>query len=106
MDIVILAGGKGQRIERLSTGRPKCLIEVAGVPFLSLLFDYLESFAVKNVILCVGVRAEQIESFVATQSRKFNIILRHDGPHLLGTGGAIINSLDLVTEKFFGHVWR
>ena len=41
-EAIILAGGKGSRIEKLTKYKPKCLIDINGKPFLYHQLEYLK----------------------------------------------------------------
>lgn len=87
IDVVILCGGKGERLRTVVTDRPKPMAEINGKPFLDLLIDYTASFGFLKFILCAGYLGNQIEQYY---SGKSVIISREEIP--LGTGGAIKNA--------------
>jgi NDP-sugar pyrophosphorylase family protein len=100
--VAILMGGLGTRIQALSSSTPKSLIKIASRPFIDWQLDYLEDQGVQDVVLCLGHLGQDIENHIHNHPRKkLNIKLSYDGPKPLGTGGAIINALHLLTEDFF-----
>ena len=102
VQIVILAGGMGTRIQPLAGALPKALIPVAGKPFLAWQLELLRAQGIHNVLLCVGYQADQIESF-AGDGRAWNVKIaysREDPSRLLGTGGAIVNARPLLDPVF------
>ena len=58
---VILAAGRGKRLEELSHNRPKPLVEVGGASILSNLVESLITNGLKRIVVVVGYRAELIE---------------------------------------------
>ena len=100
--VAILAGGLATRLRPLTQEIPKALIEVAGKPFIHHQLDYLARQGIANVVLCIGYRAEQIESAVG-DGREFGLAVSysHDGPVLLGTGGALKLALPKLGGSFF-----
>jgi len=100
--VAILAGGLATRLRPLTQEIPKALIEVAGKPFIHLQLDYLARQGIANVVLCIGYRGEQIESAVG-DGREFGLTVNysHDGPVLLGTGGALKRALSKLGGRFF-----
>jgi D-glycero-alpha-D-manno-heptose 1-phosphate guanylyltransferase len=89
---VILAGGRGSRLSSVVSDRPKVLAEVHGRPFLTYLLDQLISAGAKQVVLCTGYMADEIEKQIGAVYKSLKInYSREDKP--LGTAGAIRNVL-------------
>ena len=101
-EALILAGGLATRLGPLTAGRPKSLIEVEGVPFVSLQLELLKRNGVRRAVLAVGHLAEAIEAILGDGAR-FGVEVRysHDGPVRLGTGGAVMKALPLLGSPFF-----
>lgn len=97
-DVVVLAGGLGTRLRRVSGHTPKAMVDVAGRPFLEHLIGSLGEQGVRRIVLCVGYRRSQILRHF-NRGRRWNVRLEYsnDGPNLLGTGGAVRNALPLLT---------
>jgi NDP-sugar pyrophosphorylase family protein len=90
-DAIILCGGAGTRLKKVTGDAPKAMASVAGRPFLELLFKQLNRFDFNRVILAVGYRSELISSVLGEQA--FGLHLEYaveDSP--LGTGGAMRNA--------------
>ena len=100
-DVIILAGGKGKRVNKLTKKRPKCLIDINGKPFLFYQLNYLKKNHIKNVILSVGYKAEQIKNYVKDNIDFINVKIVNDGKNLLGTGGAINKSTKFLKDYFY-----
>ena len=58
---LVLCGGKGTRIQSVSKGYPKCLMEVAGKPFIFYILDNLKALGILEVILCTGYKSEELK---------------------------------------------
>lgn len=102
MQIVILAGGLGTRIQSIAGNIPKSLIPVAGKPFIEHQIDLLKQNCITNLLLCVGFLADQIEAHLG-DGKNFGINIkysRENGDRLLGTGGALVNALPLLDDAF------
>jgi len=99
--VAILMGGLATRIKRLSLSQPKSMIPIAARPFIDWQLDYLENQGIQDIVLCVGHQGQIIENHLAIHPRpKLKIQISHDGPQLLGTGGAIVNALHLLSDDF------
>ncbi len=93
---VILAGGLGTRLRSAVADRPKVLAEVAGQPFLERLFEQLQGFGIRNVVLCVGYMAEQIELLYPERFKDLSIAYSRERA-LLGTAGALRFAYEHIT---------
>lgn len=95
MDAVILAGGRGLR---MSSDKPKALVEVKGKPVLQWQLDYLLPH-MEKIILAVGYQAEKVEKFIQEKYSGKNIVcVKEEGP--LGTAGALRNALVHAKSDF------
>src|SRR5215470_6441682 len=85
---LILAGGRGTRLEGELRGVPKVLAPVAGRPFLAWLLDQLVEFGFRDAVLCTGHMAEMVES---NFGKCFGPLELHYSREAfpLGTGGAL-----------------
>lgn len=102
LPVAILAGGLATRLRPVTESIPKALIEVAGQPFAVHQIELLQAQAIREVVWLVGYRADQIEAFLGNGDRwgmRFTYV--HDGPVLLGTGGAIRRALPELGCAFF-----
>ena len=60
MQAVILAAGKGTRLEPLTDDKPKPLVEVNGRPLIEDVFDNLIDIGVDEFVVVVGYKKEKI----------------------------------------------
>ncbi len=107
--LALLAGGLATRLRPRTLQVPKAMIEVAGEPFIAHQLRLLRREGVLRVVLCVGYLGEQIEAFVRGGA-EYGIAVdySYDGPHLLGTGGALRKALPKLGEEFlvmYGDSW-
>jgi len=99
--VVILAGGIGSRLGKLTKKIPKALIKINGKPFIYYQLKLLSKTGVKEVILCVGYLGDQIKKYVG-DGKKFNLNVKYSfEKKLLGTGGAVKNAFSLIKKDFF-----
>jgi NDP-sugar pyrophosphorylase family protein len=102
LPVAILAGGLATRLLPITETIPKSLIDVAGKPFIVRQLDYLRRQGITLVVLCVSYLGEQVEAVVGDGSAfGLDVCYSWDGPHLLGTGGALRQALQLLGEQFF-----
>jgi len=98
---VILVGGKGTRLGKLTKNLPKPMIEISGKPFLIYLFDMINRFGFDEIILLAShANSVLVNYFTNTHYKNCNIkIIIEDEP--LGTGGALVNAYNHLDETFF-----
>lgn len=63
MKALIPAAGKGIRMEHLTAEKAKVMIEVAGKPLLQRLLEMLKNAGIREVVVVVGYKKEQIMDF-------------------------------------------
>lgn len=105
MKAVLLAAGRGTRMQPLTDRRPKPLVPVAGRPIIEHIAGGLASAGVDEICLVIGHLGEQIEERVG------------DGKHLGarisyvwqeragGTGEAVLLAEDFIGEDRFVLGW-
>jgi NDP-sugar pyrophosphorylase family protein len=98
---VVLAGGLATRMRPATLTIPKSMLEVAGRPFVDWQLERLGACGLVDVVMCVAHLAEVIEAHVGDGAR-FGVRVRwaHEGPHLLGTAGAIRAALPMLAPSF------
>jgi len=86
---VIMAGGKGTRLGKLTAGTPKPMLKVAGKPILERLVLHLVSYGIRDIFLSVSYLSHVIEDYFGDGSKWGCRIqyLHEDAP--LGSGGAL-----------------
>ncbi len=100
INVVILCGGKGSRLQEVVSDRPKPMAQINESPFLEILIDYFSGFGFKRFILCTGYMSEAIESYYTDQRSDLEIVIsKEDAP--LGTGGALKNAENYIQSDHF-----
>ncbi|MDF1883737.1 nucleotidyltransferase family protein [Sulfurimonas sp. SAG-AH-194-C21] len=94
MTAIILAGGFGTRLKSVISNLPKPMAPINKKPFLEYLFDYLLSYGVKKVILCVGYKHEIIIKHFQKKYKNLELVYSIENKPL-GTGGAIKQALKI-----------
>jgi dTDP-glucose pyrophosphorylase len=117
VDAVIMAGGRGQRLQPLTDSIPKPMLKVGSVPIIEHNINRLAMFGIDDFWISVRYLGEQIESYFGDGSEK-NIQIQYVWEtESLGTIGAIskinnfkhdyvlVTNSDLLTnidyEQFF-----
>jgi glucose-1-phosphate cytidylyltransferase len=60
---VILAGGMGTRIREETEFKPKPMVEIGGMPILWHIMKNLHSQGVREFVICLGYKGDQIKTF-------------------------------------------
>lgn len=103
-EAVIVAGGFGTRLLPLTARRPKHLLDVGGVPFLEHQIARLASVGVEHVVLATSYHADMFAPVLGDGSRwglRLDYVMEKEP---LGTGGAIRNVADALTDDPDGAV--
>lgn len=98
MEAIILAGGKGTRLQSVVSDVPKPMADINGRPFLAYLLHFLSSNGVRKVVLSVGYKYEIISSYFSGCFENLTISYAIENEPL-GTGGALVESLKQVTDS-------
>jgi dTDP-glucose pyrophosphorylase len=69
MKTLILAGGRGKRLEAQSAERNKCMIEFAGKPLIEWSLENCAATAPEEIVVVVGYLAEQIVNHYGNVNR-------------------------------------
>ena len=91
MEAIILAGGKGTRLNSLVSDRPKPLADINGQPFLTILMSFLVRQGCRHFVLATGHKRDMIRSQYGDDYLGIPISYSEETAPL-GTGGAVINA--------------
>jgi NDP-sugar pyrophosphorylase family protein len=102
MQMVILAGGLASRMRPMSELAACPLVAVDDRPFLAYQLDLLRANGIRRVVLCIGRRSHDVRAYFRDgASFGVEIAYSEDGPHLLGTAGALRKARPLLDDVFF-----
>ena len=93
---VIIAGGKGTRLGKLTARIPKPLIKIDGKPFLEYLIEFLINNSIKEIIILAGFKGKKFLK-VSKKYKNVKVFIEHQP---LGTGGALISNINKLDNKF------
>ena len=87
--VVLMAGGRGTRLQPLTDDTPKPLLEVGGKPILESILGSLSEQGFRRIFLSVNYRAEMIQEHFGSGERwRVNVEYLHERTRL-GTAGAL-----------------
>ena len=89
MQLLIMAGGKGTRIQSVNNVVPKPMIEIAGKPVLEHQINFFARYGIKNIFLSVGYLGNVIKNYFQDGS-KFGVNISYiEEKEPMGTAGAL-----------------
>ncbi|MGA1823489.1 MAG: nucleotidyltransferase family protein [bacterium] len=86
--VVIMAGGKGERLAPFTRILPKPLIPIGEKPILELIMDNFSQFGVRDFYLTVNYKAEMIKSYFDNIDLDYNLTYIREEKYL-GTAGSL-----------------
>ncbi|MDD5338542.1 MAG: sugar phosphate nucleotidyltransferase [Dehalococcoidales bacterium] len=97
---IILAAGEGQRLKPFTVTRPKAMISIADKPILQFIIESLAKVGIRNIVLVVGYRKEQVYDYFSS-GEKFGVNITYvTQKQQLGTAHALIQAKDIVENEF------
>jgi len=97
---VILAAGEGQRLRPFTLNRPKAMLSIADKPILQYIIEALAFNGIRNIVIIVGYRKEQVYDYFGSGERcGVNITYVTQVPQL-GTAHALLQAREYVDDEF------
>lgn len=100
---IILAGGKGTRLQSAVPDVPKPMAPVNGKPFLEILIDRLRKQGMNNLIVSVGYKKESIINYF-DQPNTPSALRYVEELQPLGTGGAIQLAVESIPDSEYALI--
>lgn len=97
---VIMAGGFGKRLQKLSGDRPKPMVEICGRPVLEYQIENLRKFGVTEIIIVVHHLKDKIMHYFGDGSYFGVNISYFEEDKPLGTAGALFEIKDRLSDDF------
>ena len=109
MKAMILAAGRGRRLDPITANIPKPLIKVAEKPLLQYHIENLASIGINEIVINTCWLGDQIESYFG-DGKSFGVNIKWSREsELLDTGGGIKKALPLLGSEPFllisGDIW-
>jgi len=109
MKAVVLAAGEGTRMWPLAATKPKHILPVVGKPIISYILQALADNSVRDIIMVVGLKGDQIESALGDGAHYGVRIKYLKQPRWTGTASALkIAQAAVGNESFlaiYGDLW-
>jgi choline kinase len=99
--IVVMAGGKGTRMKKLTKNTPKPLLKTKKKPILEHIFNNIKKNRYKKIYVTTKYQSNKIRNFINIYSKKNKVSIQEiKEKKFLGTAGC----LKLLKEKVFGKI--
>ncbi|MBR8537386.1 nucleotidyltransferase family protein [Carboxylicivirga sediminis] len=117
VDVVIMAGGKGERLRPLTNSTPKPMLPLGNKPIIEHNIDRLRSFGIENIYISINYLGEQIKDYFGDGKDKGLNIQYLEEKEFLGTIGSasmvdqyespyvLVMNSDLFTDVDFEDLW-
>ena len=118
IDVVIMAGGKGERLMPLTKNTPKPLLKIGNKPVIAHITDHLASYGISDINITINYLGDQIIAYFENHNKHqvtFNYIKESKS---LGTIGALklidrlnkdyilVMNADLLTNVNFESIFK
>lgn len=99
--IIVQAGGKGSRMEHLTTNKPKALVPIENLPMIFYLFKY---FPEKKFVIIGDYKIDVLKKYLQVFSNVKYVVVNSGGKK--GTCAGIRDALNIIPkEKSFMIIW-
>lgn len=100
LPVVIMAGGKGTRLDPFTKVLPKPLVPIGDQPIIELIIDKFRDYGTQDYYLTINHMAKLIKAYFQEKSHPFSIhFIVEDKP--LGTAGSLRKLIGKVKGPFF-----
>jgi len=97
---VILAAGEGQRLRPFTVNKPKVMLSIAGKPIMEYVIESLAHNGIRNIVLVVGYRREQVFDYMGS-GEQFGVDITYvTQEKQLGTAHALAQARAVVENEF------
>lgn len=98
--VVIMAGGKGTRLQPITNIIPKPLVPIGNKPIVELIIDSFTKHGVDTFYMSVNYKANMIEQYFSDKQKNYEIgYVYEDKP--LGTAGSLHLLKEKIDQTFF-----
>ena len=101
MQAVILAAGRGTRLQPVTDTIPKAMVAINGRPQLEILIEQLKTVGIKEFVIVVHYLKEKIMNHFGDGS-KFSVKIKYvEQKEMLGTANAVLCAEPYIKDKKF-----
>jgi len=79
LKVLILCGGKGERLKPLTESVPKPLVKIKERPILSYLLSHFESYGFRKFVIAVGYKSEAVIRYFEQNHRNLQVEIVDSG---------------------------
>ncbi|MCJ7604791.1 MAG: sugar phosphate nucleotidyltransferase, partial [Dehalococcoidales bacterium] len=97
---IVLAAGEGQRLRPFTVSRPKAMLTIADKPVLEFVIESLAQNGIRNIIIVVGYRKEQVYDYLGAGEKLGVTIDYVTQDRQLGTAHALAQVRDKAEDEF------
>ena len=97
MKAVILAAGRGSRLNPLTATKPKCLVEILGKPIIKWTYDTLMEIGITNIYIISGYMENILMKYATENLQGVSFITQEKQT---GTADAMYLAKDYMDEDF------
>ena len=96
--VIIMAGGKGTRMEPFTNVLPKPLIPIGNKTMLEYIIDEYRKYLIKDFYITINYKGNLIKAYLDSSERDYNITYINE-TNFLGTAGSL-KLMDEVPSRF------
>ncbi|PVX27585.1 MAG: hypothetical protein CW716_01510 [Candidatus Bathyarchaeum sp.] len=101
MQTILLAGGEGKRVFPLAVNRPKPMFKLLGKPLIHHVIDTLKEAGLKDYVVVVGHRGDQIKDYLK-DGKELGVNIQYTvQKQSLGMADALKTAEKLAEDNFF-----
>ena len=91
--VILLSGGKGTRLGKITKTTPKPLIKVNNKEFIHYILDFFQKHGINDFIITTSYKNNLFKKFLKQIKNQFLKIKIINETRPLGTGGSLLNVL-------------
>ncbi|MBO1224049.1 MAG: CBS domain-containing protein [Candidatus Scalindua sediminis] len=115
--VVIMAGGKGKRLDPFTRILPKPLIPLGNEPVIKIIMDEFYKFGMSNFYISLGDKEKMVKAYFHDHDLGYQIKYVHEGKPL-GTAGALkylentlgvpffVSNCDIIIHADYGSIYE
>lgn len=117
LPVVIMAGGRGARLDPFTRILPKPLIPIDNKPVIEIIMDKFAVYGIKTFYISIGYKGKMIKAYFEDFGDKYHISYIEEGKPL-GTAGAlkfleskidstfIVSNCDIIVEEDYTKIYE